>query len=150
MKNKSRLILFILVIVFLILALIYYFVDARDFVTPQEDSDPQASIDLLIDNLEEGNLEYLETETKLTDEIAFGDWDEIKTVEIGEIRYVEDEEGEKVVLIRADFMFSLNLEEDEVFEYPTTLVFVLEQENGEWVIVDIDYGLDRYREAGED
>jgi hypothetical protein len=149
MKKKSRTIIFLLLATLLILALVYYFVDVRDSVT-QEDSNPRIAVDVLIDNIEEGNLEYLEEQTKLTDEIAFGDWDEIKTVEVGETRFLKNEEGEKIALIRTDFMFSLNIEEDEVFEYPTTLVFVLEQENGEWIVADIDYGLDRYREAKED
>ena len=95
-------------------------------------------VDDFVNHIVEGDFEYIKSSTNLEGKVDFAQWHELKEAELyGDVLY----ESEDVALFRVDFVFFVN---ERNFEYPLTLVFVVEKEDGFWSINDIEYTLSRY------
>ncbi len=100
-------------------------------------------LDEFLSHVEDGNYREIEETTGLKGKITFSQWHEIRSIDIVGGWVYEDAH---TALIRVDFNFWVN---EQAFDYPLTLVFVMERIGGDWVVNDVEYTLERYNEALE-
>jgi len=141
--KKSKLGLVVVLLVVLVAVVIYLVSGGSE--TSEEDlieglETPRSSLDLFLEHVDKKDMDYIEENTELGDEIDFSTWDDIKNMNVAGI----NEESDDVSLARVDLEFEKELEDGDVFEYPMTLVFVIEEKDGNWIITGVEYDLKRF------
>jgi hypothetical protein len=105
---------------------------------PSGSKDVYSVVDSFLSHIVKGDFEHIKKTTNLEGKVDFAQWHELKEAELyGDVLHESDD----VALFRVDFVFFVN---ERNFEYPLTLVFVAEREDGFWSVNDIEYTLSRY------
>ncbi len=150
-SSKGKIVVGIIVLLVLILGVVIYFqgdvdlgIGEKATETEQDGEvvdENQAVVDKFLSDLSDGKKTYISSETKISEEENFIIWDDdIKSTNVGEIKYESDE----VFLSRVDFILSKDGSDEDAFTYPLTLVFVFEKVGDDWIASGVEYDLKRY------